>query len=64
MAISGPSPIDTVGNCQNSGISHGCGYDDSPWPPVSCRKLSSCCSVSRPSTKARAYMPGAEWPWK
>ena len=29
----GPSPIDTVGNCQNSGISHGCGYDDRP-PPV------------------------------
>ena len=23
----GPSPIDTVGNCQKSGISHGCGYE-------------------------------------
>ena len=26
----GPRPIDTVGNCQKSGISHGCGYDESP----------------------------------
>ena len=28
----GPRPIETVGNCQKSGISHGCGYDDSPPP--------------------------------
>ena len=26
----GPRPIETVGNCQKSGISQGCGYDDSP----------------------------------
>jgi pyruvate dehydrogenase complex dehydrogenase (E1) component len=25
IAIMGPSPIDTVGNCQKSGINHGCG---------------------------------------
>ena len=25
IAIMGPRPIDTVGNCQKSGISHGCG---------------------------------------
>ena len=25
IAIIGPKPIDTVGNCQKSGISHGCG---------------------------------------
>ena len=25
IAMSGPSPIETVGNCQKSGISHGCG---------------------------------------
>ena len=30
----GPRPIDTVGNSQKSGISHGCGYDDSPPPGV------------------------------
>ena len=30
MAISGPRPIDTVGNCQKSGISFGCGYEDRP----------------------------------
>ena len=28
----GPRPIETVGNSQKSGISHGCGYDDSPPP--------------------------------
>ena len=28
----GPRPIDTVGNSQKSGISHGCGYDDRPPP--------------------------------
>ena len=26
----GPRPIETVGNCQKSGISHGCGYDERP----------------------------------
>ena len=26
----GPRPIDTVGNSQKSGISQGCGYDESP----------------------------------
>ena len=30
----GPSPIETVGNSQKSGISHGCGYDESPPPGV------------------------------
>ena len=28
----GPRPIETVGNSQKSGISQGCGYDDSPPP--------------------------------
>ena len=46
--------MDTVGNCQKSGISQGCGYDDSPCPPVSCRNASSWSSVSRPSRNARA----------
>ena len=35
----GPRPIETVGNCQKSGISHGCGYDEMPSPPTSWRKL-------------------------
>ena len=26
MALIGPMPIETVGNSQKSGISHGCGY--------------------------------------
>ncbi len=42
------SPIETVGNSQNSGISRGCGYDESPLPTpcwTSWRKCSSCCSV-------------------
>ncbi len=25
-------PIEPVGNCQKSGISHGCGYEHSPGP--------------------------------
>ncbi len=45
----GPRPIETVGNCQNSGISQGCGYDESPRPSTSRRKLRSCSSLSRPS---------------
>ena len=32
MDISGPSPIETVGNCQKSGIKYGCGYEESPPP--------------------------------
>ena len=41
----GPRPIETVGYSQNSGISHGCGYDDRPPPGASSRrKLSSCFS--------------------
>ena len=39
IAIIGPKPIDTVGNCQKSGISHGCGYDDKPMPgPTTSRR--------------------------
>ena len=30
MALIGPSPIETVGNCQYSGIRRGCGYDGMP----------------------------------
>ncbi|MNN19558.1 hypothetical protein D3C81_1328030 [compost metagenome] len=62
MAMIGPRPIDTVGNCQKSGISHGCGYDEMPWPSTSWRKLSSWSWLRRPSRKAREYTPGAEWP--
>ena len=53
-------PIDTVGNCQNSGISRGCGYDGRPCGALdrSCRKPSRSSSLSRPSRNARAYMPG------
>src|SRR5471030_653262 len=58
----GPRPMDTVGNCQKSGISHGCGYDEMPWPPTSWRKLSSWLSFSRPSKNAHEYTPGDEWP--
>jgi hypothetical protein len=32
--LSGPRPIEPVGNCQKSGISQGCGYDDSPRAPA------------------------------
>ena len=28
------------------------------------RKFFNCCSLSRPSRNARAYIPGAAWPWK
>jgi len=35
IACIGPRPIDTVGNCQKSGISQGCGYEDSPSPATS-----------------------------
>ena len=62
MAWIGPSPIDTVGNCQKSGMSQGCGYEAMPLPSTSWRKLSSCDSVRRPSRNARAYTPGDEWP--
>ena len=34
----GPRPIETVGNSQKSGISQGCGYDDSPPPGCSSRR--------------------------
>jgi len=30
--------MDTVGNSQKSGISHGCGYEDSPPPGFSSRR--------------------------
>ncbi len=51
MALIGPSPIDTVGYSQKSGMRRGWGYEESPFPPTSNRKLSSCSSVRRPSTK-------------
>ena len=60
----GPSPIDTVGNCQNFGINHGWGYDESPSTSTSCLKFPNCFAVSLPSKKALAYIPGALWPWK
>ena len=41
IAIIGPSPIETVGNCQKSGISHGCGYEERPPPSTSWRKRRS-----------------------
>ena len=56
----GPRPIETVGNCQKSGISHGCGYEESPERETSWRKPSRSSSVSRPSMNARAYTPGDE----
>ena len=37
IAINGPRPIDTVGNCQKSGISLGCGDDGVPLPSDSWR---------------------------
>ena len=56
----GPNPIDTVGNCQNFGINHGCGYDDRPPGFTSCLKLSNCFSFNLPSKKAlaRAFLEG------
>ena len=48
MAMIGPSPIDTVGNCQKSGMSQGW-KDERPLPSTSWRKFRSCSSVSRPS---------------
>ncbi len=56
--------MDTVGNCQKSGISQGCGYDESPSPATSRRKLSSWDSLKRPSRNDLAYMPGEACPWK
>ena len=59
-------PMDTVGNCQNSGINRGCGYDGRPCGAFdfSCRNPFRSSSLSRPSRYARAYMPGEAWPWK
>jgi len=54
IAIIAPRPMDTVGNCQKSDISQGCGYDERPPPPTSWRKRASCLWVNRPSRKARA----------
>ena len=53
-ALSGLSPIETVGNSQKSGSRRGCGYDGSPLPSTSRRNDSSCSSLSRPSRNARA----------
>ena len=50
----GPRPIDTVGNSQKSGISHGCGYDDRPPPGVSSRRKFSSCVASMPPFEERA----------
>src|ERR1035438_6511354 len=50
IAIIGPSPIETVGNSQNSGISQGCGYDESPPPGFNSRRKFSNFSLGiRPS---------------
>ena len=53
MAMIGPSPIETVGNCQKSGISHGCGYDGSPLRETSCRKPSQLL-LGQPPLEERA----------
>ena len=45
MDMIGPKPIETVGNCQKSGISQGWGYDERPLPSTSWRKCSSCSSA-------------------
>ena len=49
----GPRPIDTVGNSQKSGISHGCGYDDSPPPGFSSRRKFSSFSRRQASLEER-----------
>lgn len=45
--------METVGNCQKSGMDRGWGYDGSP-PSGSRRNRSSWASLSLPSRKARA----------
>ena len=50
----GPRPIETVGNSQKSGISQGCGYDDSPPPGCSSRRKFSRCSLGEPAFEERA----------
>ena len=50
----GPSPIDTVGNSQKSGISQGCGYDESPPPGFSSRRKFSSFSAEQPAFEERA----------
>ena len=50
----GPRPIDTVGNSQKSGISQGCGYDDSPPPAASSRRKFSRCCLGQPAFEKRA----------
>ena len=65
MDCSGPNPMLTVGNSQKSGMSHGCGYEQSPPPGFSSRRKFSSFSLGRrPSKNAREYMPGAACPWK
>src|SRR5258707_14531574 len=65
MDISGLRPIETVGNSQKSGMSHGCGYEERPPPGFSSRrKFSTFCTERRPSRKARAEMPGEAGAWK
>ena len=54
MAMIGPSPMETVGNCQKSGMSHGWGYEEIPPGSTSWRKRFNWSSVSRPKSHARA----------
>ena len=50
----GPRPIETVGNSQNSGISQGCGYDDSPPPGCSSRRKLIEVLLGEPAFEKRA----------
>ena len=63
MAIIGPSPMETVANCQKFGMRYGCGYDERP--PALERSLLKLCRLSLfslPSRYARAYIPGEACP--
>ena len=52
--------METVGNCQYSGINQGCGYEDKPGFSTSLLKLSKSSSLRWPSKKLLAYIPGEQ----
>ncbi|KEP72757.1 hypothetical protein HR12_40555 [Microbacterium sp. SUBG005] len=64
MALMGPRPIDTVGNCQNSGIRRGWGYEGMPFGAAdfSWRKRRAVLGETTLEEGA-GVAPGEAWPW-
>jgi len=66
MAVMGPKPMDTVGNCQKAGSNQGCGYDESPPPSTFLPELHQLHSIEA-SFQTRAgrsrWTPAISWSW-